>query len=205
MKKKSVPVVRGRSKHAEAARQKRIQLLNGNLITLRPPILTPDETAHLRDCVETESGKAPVGQQLKIDERRTDIGFVDSEHHEWLYAKLWAVANDANKLYKFNLTGIEDGIQVAMYDAAEQGFYTWHADATVFNLDRKISISVPLNDPGDYTGGELQFLIGGRGVAANQVAGAPIIFPSFLMHRVTPVTEGKRYSVVAWILGPDWK
>ena len=32
--------------------------------------------------------------------------------------------------------------------------------------------------------------------------GSIIVFPSFVEHRVTPVTEGIRYSLVSWFVGP---
>jgi predicted 2-oxoglutarate/Fe(II)-dependent dioxygenase YbiX len=38
-----------------------------------------------------------------------------------------------------------------------------------------------------------------------QLAGVPIMFPSWMIHRVTPVKVGKRYSLVAWIREPNWR
>ena len=38
---------------------------------------------------------------------------------------------------------------------------------------------------------------------ANQ--GSIIVFNSVTFHRVLPVTEGTRYSLVVWALGNDWK
>jgi PKHD-type hydroxylase len=35
--------------------------------------------------------------------------------------------------------------------------------------------------------------------------GSIIIFPSFVWHRVKPVTEGTRYSLVLWNLGKPYK
>ena len=34
--------------------------------------------------------------------------------------------------------------------------------------------------------------------------GSIIVFPSFLQHRVAPITKGIRYSLVAWFLGPPF-
>ena len=36
-------------------------------------------------------------------------------------------------------------------------------------------------------------------------AGTGIIFPSWMPHRVKPVTKGKRISLVAWMYGAAWK
>ncbi|WP_369809252.1 2OG-Fe(II) oxygenase [Oceanicoccus sp. KOV_DT_Chl] len=71
-------------------------------------------------------------------------------------------------------------------------------------MRRKISISIPLNDPSEYEGGELQFNAGGLLLTPDQEKGKALMFPSWMMHRVTPVTLGRRYSMVVWIHGPNW-
>lgn len=35
--------------------------------------------------------------------------------------------------------------------------------------------------------------------------GSVIIFPSYVWHRVKPVTRGKRYSLVVWNLGHPFR
>ena len=35
--------------------------------------------------------------------------------------------------------------------------------------------------------------------------GRVLIFPSFLPHKVTPVTKGVRKSLVTWMEGPAWR
>jgi PKHD-type hydroxylase len=71
---------------------------------------------------------------------------------------------------------------------------------------RKLSFSIQLSNPNDYEGSELQINTGGpiyNTVPKEQ--GTLVAFPSFIMHKVTPLTRGKRYSLVAWIHGPNWK
>ena len=34
------------------------------------------------------------------------------------------------------------------------------------------------------------------------VIGTAIVFPSFMRHKVAPVTKGRRRSLVGWFLGP---
>jgi PKHD-type hydroxylase len=72
-------------------------------------------------------------------------------------------------------------------------------------MTRKISISIPLNDASEYEGGVLELNQGSTIVRMNQKAGLPVIFPSWLTHRVSPVTRGRRYSLVAWVRGPNWR
>ena len=81
-------------------------------------------------------------------------------------------------------------------------------DVQLLGTVRKISVSVILND--DYEGGDLEFLvINDKGELEiskiTPAVGSAIIFPSYVMHRVTPVTKGTRYSVVAWYGGPPFK
>lgn len=76
---------------------------------------------------------------------------------------------------------------------------------------RKLSMTLNLNEPGDYEGGLLKFDFGPhaqkRYHECTEIApqGSLIVFPSFIYHQVTPVTRGTRYSLVLWTLGPPFK
>ena len=96
-------------------------------------------------------------------------------------------------------------IQIARYDSEDNGFFVWHADTVPSDMTRKISISIPLNDAIEYDGGTLELHQGTNIVQVRQTAGAPVIFPSWMIHRVAPVTRGRRYSLVAWVRGPNWR
>lgn len=206
MKKKRTPITPPPGRKAAEFKQQRIDALRGNFIVVGNPMVNAEEIESLKAVVGDESDKALVaGMGEKDAIRRTDIHFVLPDDYAWLYERVWGMATEVNKWYRFNLTGVEEGIQLAIYDESEQGFYTWHEDSTIYHMERKISMSIPLSDPDDYEGGELQFMIQGKGVPARQVKGSPVVFPSFLTHRVTPVTKGRRYSLVAWITGPDWR
>ena len=99
---------------------------------------------------------------------------------------------------------------------------------------RKISYSILLNT-GEYEGGELEFHIGGsehvsskdsdfltdraNSLSENaerfkatrsqqsgpEALGSIILFPSYLVHRVRPITKGTRYAMVGWIHGDSFK
>ena len=77
---------------------------------------------------------------------------------------------------------------------------------------RKISMTVNLNNPQDYEGGNLKFDLGPHFKGERfkvfddmRTQGSVIIFPSFMYHCVTPVTSGTRYSLVLWLLGKPWQ
>ena len=90
-------------------------------------------------------------------------------------------------------------LQFAEYHGSEGGNFNWHQDinwneTTAYN--RKLSFIAQLSDPGDYEGGELEFMGYPSLGALGKKRGCVIIFPSFIHHRVTPVTSGVRYSLV---------
>jgi PKHD-type hydroxylase len=102
-------------------------------------------------------------------------------------------------------------MQFTQYDAADEGFYNWHNDVMWASPNcghRKLSMVIQLSDPSEYEGGDLEIQplhLGAPDPAILRKQGNVIVFPSFLMHRVTPVTKGTRYSLVAWMEGPKWR
>ena len=77
---------------------------------------------------------------------------------------------------------------------------------------RKLSLTLNLNEPGEYEGGNLKFDFGphSAGKRFHEVEeirpqGSMVIFPSYTYHQVTPVTKGTRYSLVLWSLGQPFK
>ena len=68
-----------------------------------------------------------------------------------------------------------------------------------------------LNRPGvDFEGGDLEFEISGphaeeRNVTHHLKYADAIFYPSYVWHRVKPVTSGIRKSLVGWVRGPQWK
>ena len=134
--------------------------------------------------------------------RQSDIVWVNDE---WIYDLVMPYMLTANEQagWKYNIVAAEE-CQITRYTPGE--FYTWHKDGLGSHKEvydngntRKISLSVTLNS--DYEGGELQF----HGLTTHTLeAGSIVVFPSFLDHRVTPVTKGIRYSLIVWFLGPPF-
>jgi len=99
-------------------------------------------------------------------------------------------------------------VQFTEYHGSAQAKYDWHQDVWLESdhmFDRKLSVVVQLSDPKDYDGGVFEFF----GIAAPDAVFAPqgsvLIFPSWLQHRVRPVTRGIRHSLVSWVEGPRWR
>lgn len=102
-------------------------------------------------------------------------------------------------------------MQFTEYNANEQGFYDWHIDTQFESPNqsqRKLSMVIQLSDPSDYEGGNLEispWIFGPPSSDQLKTQGTVIVFPSLIQHRVTPVTKGTRYSLVAWMEGPKWR
>lgn len=139
---------------------------------------------------------------------------------QWVHNEIIPFVNTANKNAKwdFNLVTFET-LQFSRYDVGQ--FYDWHPDQSrkLFtdekkkNMTRKLSVSVILND--DFEGGDLQFREQIDPIDNNNKdtitmtceergKGTVIVFPSFVWHRVTPVTKGVRKSLVMWNIGPKF-
>lgn len=99
-------------------------------------------------------------------------------------------------------------IQYTEYHASEGGKYDWHHDVDWNNnngTDRKLSLTVQLSDPNDYDGGNFEFAEVEQLPDSARQQGTVVVFPSYLAHRVMPVTRGVRRSLVAWFSGPKWQ
>lgn len=126
----------------------------------------------------------------------------------WLYRKMGELATIANNsLWKFNLYSMPEAIQYTEYYATEGGHYDWHQDVGPGTASlRKVSITVQLSEADEYEGGDLEFSKGGNGViTAPRGAGCTVIFPSYMLHRVSKVTKGTRRSFVLWLGGEHYK
>ena len=143
----------------------------------------------------------------------------------WIYKEIHPLLNNANVNAGWNFDwDFSESCQFTKYKKGQ--FYNWHCDSYIepYNnqnnpLDpmnhkiRKLSISVNLSDPKDYKGGEIQFDF--RNTESKKIEiktckeilpkGSLIVFPSFVWHRVSPVTSGERNSLVLWNLGYPFK
>jgi PKHD-type hydroxylase len=124
---------------------------------------------------------------------------------EWIFQKLSGAINEINEMYfRFDLSGFEQGLQFTRYEAPGQ-HYDWHCDSGMKTGRRKLSLTVQLSDPDDYEGGDLELSWGPEPLKAKRDLSMMTVFPSWTLHRVTPVTKGTRYSLVAWVAGPSFK
>ena len=157
--------------------------------------------------------------------RNSDIVWLNDK---WIYKEIHPYIHEANKKAGWNFDwDWSESCQFTKYGVGQ--YYGWHCDSweepyrRPQNADgtwpqdhgkiRKLSVTISLTNPGEYVGGNLEFDF------RNQVdwernkkatikecveirpRGSIIVFPSFVWHRVNPVTSGIRYSLVIWNLG----
>lgn len=123
---------------------------------------------------------------------------------------IWGYGSVANSnAFGFDITNKFD-IQFTTYKGKDKSYYTWHTDNNWLGegfYDRKVSLVIQLSDPSDYEGGKFEFETNGEIISPEgfEKKGSIIAFPSFMKHRVNPVTKGTRHSLVSWIEGPHFR
>ena len=172
---------------------------------------TPDEVAAITrygdSLMQAKAGVA--GRDADTDAVRiTDVAWIDRRPQAgWLYGRLDEIVLRLNAMaFRFELYGMMENLQYTIYHGAEGGHYNWHVDqgGEPIPEQRKISLSVQLSDAASYDGCELE-LVDREIITASRKPGTVIAFPSYVLHRVTPITRGTRKSLVAWVNGPDFR
>lgn len=154
--------------------------------------------------IEYKDGEIGNDEDSTIDlsVRNSKISWLEETH--WISSIFFHYFSIANEnLWNYDIESIE-GVQVSKYDSS--GHYSWHSDLDdLYEIDctRKLSASLIVSDERSYTGGKLQLIdYHNNLVEPQQLKGSIIVFDSRLPHRVTPVQQGTRISLVSWALGP---
>jgi PKHD-type hydroxylase len=169
-------------------------------------IILIDKIAKTRKVDEATVG---TDNQKEKEIRSSDVTWIEySQDSEWLYDRLAYISNQLNgQFYRFDLFGFQEDLQYTVYDSSKEGHYTWHVDNGVTNnrASRKLSVVVQLSDPLEYEGGEMELMVDANPLKVDKKKGLITAFPSYVLHRVTPVTKGIRKSLVVWCVGPVFK
>ena len=138
--------------------------------------------------------------------RRSQVSWLSNTvETKWVFEKLASVISQMNaQHFRFDLTGFGEPLQLTNYDQSENGMYGWHQDYGG-GVSRKLSMAVQLTDPAEYEGGNLQVMTSSEPQNVRKQRGLIAIFPSYILHQVTPVTQGSRQSLVTWVSGPAFK
>jgi PKHD-type hydroxylase len=134
---------------------------------------------------------AGIGKDnIKSEGRSTKVTFIDNP-----FIKSYIYELVTRNFKNYIIEEAED-LQFATYTKGD--FYGLHKDADETN-NRVLSVTVQLSKSSDYKGGDLIFDYDKQPM--ERVQGTVVIFPSYVYHEVTPVTKGKRYSLVQWFKG----
>jgi PKHD-type hydroxylase len=164
--------------------------------------------------VGTENAKIASSESGEVNEsiRNSEVKLhYVNQDNEWLFDKLLTVAGLVNdNFYRFDLLGF-DHFQYTEYNGAGTK-YDYHTDMLFGNniphgmeLCRKLSFSLILSEASEFEGGDFEINNGGEPKILPKQRGDLLAFPSYMLHRVTPVTTGTRYSLVGWINGKPFK
>ena len=140
--------------------------------------------------------------------RVTQVAWIERvADSQWLYRRLEEIVQRLNvQFYKYALTGLQERLQYTVYEQAEGGHYDWHVDHGASTPQpRKLSLSLQLTDPAQYVGCDLEMSYGDGATPAPRERGTLIAFPSYVLHRVSPIASGTRKSLVIWVSGPDFR
>jgi PKHD-type hydroxylase len=118
------------------------------------------------------------------------------------------VAEVNRQYFHFDLTGFYEPMQLGVYTGDTGGHYGWHTDSSSQDsgVPRKLSMVLLLSEPSEFEGGEFQVKTTSDEAQTLELKrGRAWFFPSYTLHRVTPVTKGVRRSLVLWVGGPPFK
>ncbi len=156
--------------------------------------------------------------------RKSDIVWMNDT---WIYKEIHPYIHEANRAADWNFEwDFSESCQFTKYGVNQ--YYGWHCDSWDIPYNkpedpkthgkiRKLSVTISLTEPNEYVGGNLEFDFRNqtdwetdknariKECVEIKPRGSIIVFPSFVWHRVTPVTKGTRYSLVLWNVGYPFK
>lgn len=151
-----------------------------------------------------------IGPDLSVEDqiRSSKTGWVDlTPETAFIYDNLAYIARQLNgQFFDLDIWGFVEHLQYTVYDG-KNDHYTWHLDrgGTTAQAPRKLSMVLQLSDPSEYEGGDLEIFEGPEPTVVKKEKGLVVAFPSFVLHRVTPVTKGIRKTLVVWLTGPRFR
>jgi PKHD-type hydroxylase len=172
-------------------------------------LFTPEECAQLIAIGNTKLQKATIGRKNEPNKniRESQIAWLYGSDIdiEFAFRRVTdAVLNLNNQFFNFDLFGMAEGFQFTRYDAPT-GHYGMHIDKIFNGAVRKLSLTIQLSSPEDYEGGELALHFEEKAEIMPKELGKMVVFPSYVLHEVRPVTKGTRYSLVAWVTGKPFR
>ena len=194
-----------------------------------PPKICDDIIKYGLDHQEQLALTGGFGEKEKLTEkekndlskkRKSNIVWMNDR---WIYKEIQPYVHTANASAGWNFEwDWSESCQFTKYKLNQ--FYDWHCDSWPKPYDkpddpnshgkiRKLSVTISLSDETEYEGGDFEFDFRSSDDGLNQPQvckeirpkGSIVVFPSFVWHRVNPVTSGTRHSLVLWNLGRPFR
>ncbi|MCL2932534.1 MAG: 2OG-Fe(II) oxygenase [Trichodesmium sp. MAG_R03] len=134
-----------------------------------------------------------------------------TQETNWVWQRLINNVIYANSYWwNYDLVGILEPIQLICYDSNNTSHKIkdncdLHIDNEYPFSFRKISFSVELSDPNSYEGAELNLYVQTNPQVLPRGRGTMTMFPSFILHEVIPIISGKRWALIGWVTGPQFR
>ena len=164
-------------------------------------------------------------KEKTIDLKKTRDSNIVWMKDSWIYELIIPYINQANVNAEWNFDwNFLENCQFTTYKKDQH--YGWHTDSfnephnnpndlEIHGKIRKLSVTLNLSNPKEYTGGELEFYFNNGSPDGRESdkqmcteilpKGSIVVFPSHIWHRVKPVTSGERKSLVIWTSGYPFK
>ncbi|MDH5490229.1 MAG: 2OG-Fe(II) oxygenase [Rhodospirillaceae bacterium] len=174
--------------------------------TIFPGAFTPTECRQLTDLFKTidaTNGGLVAGRFDQKVRQSSIVWLPENKELAWVEKRIANITAEANRQdFNYALEGFEEQLQIAAY--GQNHYYDWHIDRGKGSVAgrRKLTISVQLSDPEQYIGGALEINADGHPFQSPRDQGTAIVFSANTLHRVEPIINGTRYSLVAWVHGP---
>jgi PKHD-type hydroxylase len=169
-------------------------------------LFTPEECAQIITIGNAKLEEATIADnKINKDIRKSQVAWLYFTDLEFAFRRVTdAILYTNDQFFNFDLFGMAEGFQFTRYNAPTD-YYGMHIDKILNGTVRKLSLTVQLSSPEDYEGGELALQIGKNADIMPKELGKMVVFPSYVLHEVRPVTKGTRYSLVAWVTGKPFK
>ncbi len=166
-------------------------------------ILSRSDLKHIRSLLSDDAfidGKKTAGfraKQVKNNEQMESGSDAKKELNKLVIDRL----RGSNEFQKFAFPKKIRNPLISRYSEGME--YGYHVDDALMGGIQKsrtdVSVTVFLNNPDDYDGGELEMDSPFGPQTIKLPAGCAVAYPSLTLHRVAPVTKGERLVAVTWV------
>lgn len=163
-------------------------------------LFTPEEAATMLEFAKTqkfEDGKNTAFGRAKLIKENEQLSVKNPQVAKWAeQIKLKFLTDPALRAYCYPQEFV--GLRLNSYKPDQQ--YDWHVDMGIMNAVRTdLSFTLFLTPKSEYEGGVLEINHGSHVIKVEGDAGQVVVYPTGLLHRVTPVTSGRRVCFIGWL------